>query len=215
MPTKEHMTTLAALPFWTDEKVSGYVARKLAEVASPAGRARSDLSSRVERITSERRTELNHQYLDEPRGDRRRRLAAYDHENLPGLQQGLRTVEAAGLAYVTKWYEKSREWERTPRIMDEFKRQKESFDWDQHSVKQEASDLLGRMQSTAHMLERPSYVQVEQEQRAANNRATSPLFVPAYSQRPGRHEQTVDAARYDGPSRPASTAGQRARPPSR
>lgn len=216
MPTAEHMATLAALPFWTDSDVSGYVSRKLAEVANPAGEARNGLSSALERITSDRNTVRNHQYFDVPRDDRLRRLAAYDRQNLPGLQQDLQKVEAAGRAYVTKWYEKSHEWEWTPRIMDEFRRQKGRFDRHQQYVEQEASRLLGVMQSTASVLEHPpSFEQVEQEQRAADNRPTSPPFLPAYSQTPGPQEQAVDPALGDGPTRPASTAGQPARPPSR
>ncbi|WP_326796624.1 hypothetical protein OG946_15075 [Streptomyces sp. NBC_01808] len=220
MPTAEHITTLAALRFWSDERVYEFVAGKLAGVDRPAVEAARDLTFEADRISRGRAREFNAYNDYEPRDVKFRRLAAYDCENKPVLEEGLRTVQAAERAYVTEWIEKAQEWEWTPRIFDVFKSQKEGTDFQWKFAVQRASSILEDMQRTARAPElarAPSYEQVaQQERRDGNNWPTSPPFISVYTATPGSDGQTVRPSPVSGgPSRSALPAGQPARPSSR
>lgn len=219
-----HKRTAVRLALSQREDVVEYVSDQLREAYVPLDESWRQLSGRLSRIERDQSDIVRQQRFAPDRGrGAERRLAVYAQENLPSLRQDLEQVRSAGRTYVEDYDEKSRPWERNPRVMNEFRRQRREFDERQLSMEQTAGNFLLRMEESALALPAPPYSlePSEQEQTLAGGVPTTfpQAPAPAHSLLPTGQERVLhQPPPYAGPSHlpwQPQPGGPARRPPSR
>lgn len=223
MPTWEHVRIAARLRIAADSEVVNYVSVEMWEAYTQLSEAWRQLNERLNGIDRVREG-IARQHRPAPEGDREHLLAESDRENLQNLREDLVQVTSAGTAYETKWDEKSAPWQRNPKVMGEFNRQKAEFEEVQQSRKQEADRYLERMERSVGALEvAPAYSLQPAEQEQTLARGVPTTFpqapAPAHSLLPTGQERVLhQPPPYAGPSHlpwQPQPGGPARRPPSR